>query len=504
VAGCLAAGSFFSAWPAFLTAQETPFSPSNPVTVNSASDAPLRWKAKPIHRPQHSAGVSAIGAAAAHGGVMQASHTNAAPAEDTAPGGWNKMRIDTYVRPVQATSPADPFADPFGDRHATRKASALQLQGAEQAAHQQPGGFFQPPGTGGLGGTGNPNAPGANVNPGTENPAGPTPGFQQPGAGPFAPPANSGMRQIPLPGNVAPPQNDLDNPPAPAEAFDPNQLTPAPGNEPSAPLDRAIPYGEKQQMVEGLPCEKRTYDELNCCDSDANCRAFIQGLLRDRLSNISLDITPRFMPDKDLQEDQTQREARMKLSGVREWHDRRVRFEDRANYEPLATGQLLNLVNGKAVIGNEAGQVVANIPLNDLSEDDLCFVSGWWKLPAECAIASNQQIDNYSRGWMPSTLNWHASALCHKPLYFEQVQLERYGHTAGPFKQPFVSGAHFFGSVVMLPYKMALDAPWECEYALGYYRPGSCAPWHIPPFPFSPRAAMAQAGFVVGGIYIIP
>jgi hypothetical protein len=29
---------------------------------------------------------------------------------------------------------------------------------------------------------------------------------------------------------------------------------------------------------------------------------------------------------------------------------------------------------------------------------------------------------------LASTYPYHASALCHKPLYFEEVQLERYGH----------------------------------------------------------------------------
>ena len=66
--------------------------------------------------------------------------------------------------------------------------------------------------------------------------------------------------------------------------------------------------------------------------------------------------------------------------------------------------------------------------------------------------------------------------LCHKPLYFEDVQLERYGHMAGPWVQPFVSCADFFLRIPILPYEMGLEPPNECIYALGYYRPGSCAP----------------------------
>ena len=45
------------------------------------------------------------------------------------------------------------------------------------------------------------------------------------------------------------------------------------------------------------------------------------------------------------------------------------------------------------------------IELNDLSEDDLCFISGHWNLPPECAIVSNRRVDLYDRGFMPSTIN---------------------------------------------------------------------------------------------------
>ncbi len=440
------------------------------------------------------------------------------------------MRIDTYVTPAQATSPVNPFQDPFGDRRTARNATTLTLQGAG--------------GAGGLGGQGNPNTPGANVQPGTGNPAGNVPNLGNPGGAsplnpggnnplpgpnnplsprpganplPFTPgvPDNSRQPNTVPPNQLNPPNNTLPNPlnPLTPNPLAPNPFTP-PGSPPN-PLDprqsNPVPGGSDPTNPRGAadnnsasnkPCD-RIYNDLNCCDSDANCRAFIQRLMQDRLSKISLDITPRLEPNGDDSENEKQRIVRMRLAGKRTWHRRGVTVAQRDTAEALVTGTLHDLQNGRAIIVEESGQK-REIPLHDLSEDDLCFISGWWKLPAECAIANNRQVDNYSRGWMPSTINWHASALCHKPLYFEQVQHERYGHTAGPLKQPFIDGAHFFGSALLLPYNMALDPPWECEYVLGYYRPGSCAPWQIPPFPFSPRAALAQAGFVVGGIYIIP
>ena len=108
------------------------------------------------------------------------------------------------------------------------------------------------------------------------------------------------------------------------------------------------------------------------------------------------------------------------------------------------------------------------------------------------------------RAFAPLTYTWTASGLCHKPLYFEDVQLERYGHTWGPWLQPFMSGADFFLTVPILPYKMGLEPPNECLYTLGYYRPGNCAPYLIDPLPLSVRAAFFEATAWTVGAVIIP
>jgi hypothetical protein len=121
--------------------------------------------------------------------------------------------------------------------------------------------------------------------------------------------------------------------------------------------------------------------------------------------------------------------------------------------------------------------------------------------PYECAIGDDQLKP---RVWPEITYTWKASALCHKPLYFEDVQLERYGHSWLPDVQPLMSGAHFFSSVAILPYKMGLETPNECIYALGHYRPGSCAPYYIEALPFTWRAAAFQTGVVTGIHFALP
>ena len=121
--------------------------------------------------------------------------------------------------------------------------------------------------------------------------------------------------------------------------------------------------------------------------------------------------------------------------------------------------------------------------------------------PFECGLGEEQFAP---RSWPQITYLWKAAGMCHKPLYFEQPQLERYGHDWGPVLQPIMSGAHFFATLPILPYEMGIETPNECIYTLGYYRPGSCAPYMIPGFPFTFRAAAFEGAAWTGGAFIFP
>ncbi len=122
--------------------------------------------------------------------------------------------------------------------------------------------------------------------------------------------------------------------------------------------------------------------------------------------------------------------------------------------------------------------------------------------PCECAFGIGETFEG--RHWSCVTYEWKAAGLCHKPLYFEQVAVERYGHSAPTLVQNVLCGAHFFATIPALPYAMGLCPHDECQYSLGYYRPGNCAPYLIDPIPLSLRAGLFQAGAIVGGILIIP
>jgi hypothetical protein len=157
--------------------------------------------------------------------------------------------------------------------------------------------------------------------------------------------------------------------------------------------------------------------------------------------------------------------------------------------------------NGKETGGDHYCRSIKEMakPINEIAAE---IQSMQGKLPQDCPWGENEKF--MGRSWRPLTYTWTASALCHKPLYFEDEHLERYGHMLGPWLQPIASHARFFATVPLLPYEMGLEPPHECIYALGHYRPGSCAPYYLDPIPFSARAALFEAGAIVGGIAVIP
>lgn len=121
--------------------------------------------------------------------------------------------------------------------------------------------------------------------------------------------------------------------------------------------------------------------------------------------------------------------------------------------------------------------------------------------PCECRLEGETFKP---RCFATTTFTWKAAGYCHKPLYFEQPGLERYGHSYGFIPDFFLSGAHFFVTLPILPYKMGVELPWECVYPLGYYRPGNCAPWTCPAVPFSVRGLALEAATITGVVFLLP
>jgi hypothetical protein len=121
--------------------------------------------------------------------------------------------------------------------------------------------------------------------------------------------------------------------------------------------------------------------------------------------------------------------------------------------------------------------------------------------PERCPLPDDDYV---RKAPTPIEFTWKASSLCYKPLYFEDVQLERHGHYCHPLLVPFTARARFLLTIPVLPYLMGVYPPNECIYDLGHYRPGDCAPNILNPVPISLRGGLIQAGAVVGAAAIIP
>lgn len=408
---------------------------------------------------------------------------------------------DAEVRAATELQLNDPQRDPFGDRATLRTSSDSAAVGpftsadepAESAA--PPRSFPAPPAS-------PPDEPSFEA---PQAPARP-PRTDSPAESddPAAPPPRQleePLRTIPMgpPGNV-PPKSLPASPPRKLESAEDSPAVPArPLTRPdaTAPPNKAVeppqpPNDENDTPLRNAAFCRRLYNERNCCSDENACnehRAFVKS---HPLSKISLDITPTCNLTSRQNGNQGQCGFPFEQSPSRVWRDRKGR--------EIARGRVTALANLRVEVTDDDGNAV-RIRVRDMGEDDICFLAAWCGVPSECRL---DDVALAARNWTPITMTWKASGLCHKPLYFEEEQLERYGHTAGPFAQPVISGAHFFANIALLPYHMGIHPMNECQYALGYYRPGSCAPWMIPPFPLSARGALAETGAVLGGVFLIP
>ncbi|WP_160149277.1 hypothetical protein [Roseiconus lacunae] len=302
------------------------------------------------------------------------------------------------------------------------------------------------------------------------------------------------QESAPAPATEKPPVPTPDTSPDAADSMDGFRFTPP------AQLDR--PSGEaspSDRPTDGFPGRGRMNEEATFGETsmlrpnELSCEDFRERIARETIDTISLDPSPPFRPD---------------LFDPEDYDKQRQKFETRQSIRPwsnlggqeIARGRLVGLAYEQVIIETEAGER-EEVPVNQLSEGDLGYLADNWGLPKECLV---EQVAYTPRNWTPLTMTWKASNLCSKPRYFEQVNLERYGHTAGPWLQPVVSSAHFFANIAVLPYKMGIHPPDECVYALGYYRPGNCAPWIVPPVPISARGALAQGAFMSGAFWLVP
>ena len=136
---------------------------------------------------------------------------------------------------------------------------------------------------------------------------------------------------------------------------------------------------------------------------------------------------------------------------------------------------------------------------------DISLPSG--KVPENVAttpVATHALAGDLPRPWPTQVYQWQAAATRHQPLYFEEINAERYGYSRNWVCQPVVSTAHFFATIPALPYLKAANCPWECQYTLGHYRPGSCPPYRHHCWPVDGLGAATELGTAAWLVLVLP
>ena len=102
----------------------------------------------------------------------------------------------------------------------------------------------------------------------------------------------------------------------------------------------------------------------------------------------------------------------------------------------------------------------------------------------------------------PPTFDRYTLRFCHRPLYFEERNLERCGKTYGCATNA-VSGFYFLTNTAMLPYRIASQRP-DCTVAT----PGDCKACQqfdcdIEPLGLEPRGALLEAAAAAGFVFLL-
>ncbi len=308
---------------------------------------------------------------------------------------------------------------------------------------------------------------------------------------------------------IEPAAEDDSTPPSLRQSQKDSGTIPNPKKDPKE--DEGSPFPPRQRGMDGLPdspsdlTEPPPFEEDQEFDippappkrpsrTSTNCETVREYALSSDISTIRIDSSPAFVEGyrNTTKAGPSNRDNFIQSSPIRTWYNLDGEF--------IVDARMVDLRNGQVELERADGTRTTFL-MRKLSDADQAYVSDKWGIPITCSLGN---LPFEGRSFVDSTVTWKASGACHKPLYFEEMQLERYGHEWGPIAQPVISSAHFFGNVAVLPYKMGIHPMNECQYSLGYYRPGSCAPWTVGPIPISLRGALYQAKAIGGAALLLP
>jgi hypothetical protein len=128
---------------------------------------------------------------------------------------------------------------------------------------------------------------------------------------------------------------------------------------------------------------------------------------------------------------------------------------------------------------------------------------------AQTALPLLAQAEPFTRGdLVEAGFDWQPAPgglwFCYQPLYFQEVNVERYGRSFGMF-QPVVSAISFYGRVPLLPYMVFARPARQCTDHAHWTLPGYRIPeWEKHEFVPSISGAAAESAALFGLILLIP
>lgn len=144
---------------------------------------------------------------------------------------------------------------------------------------------------------------------------------------------------------------------------------------------------------------------------------------------------------------------------------------------------------------------IALSPLSQINQNDPSNLLSKQPREQELVVADCLTYTDLTRTLpIPAAAHWAAPNFYHRPLLFEETNLERYGNQRR--FQNLSSAAHFLGTIPVLPYKIGQHPRCYREYTLKHRRPGDCVPYEVERFQFDVHGGFWQA--LVTAAIVIP
>ena len=138
--------------------------------------------------------------------------------------------------------------------------------------------------------------------------------------------------------------------------------------------------------------------------------------------------------------------------------------------------QALEVTQPAQVPRKESGRIPKVPTVESMLRPDGAVEGFLSRTPSESAFANASNLTNYSKrlsGEESQSIGvvagWTAPEFYTRPLYFEQVNLERYETGVPAWTRPAISYAQFLTTIPLLPCKVVTNGPRKRVYTIGHY-----------------------------------